>query len=112
MNIDHAVIEITRRADAERATAERIETLRHIVFRNAIRGNGLIDGLSDEPAAARLLITASNQADGFAVLAIVRKAIDRRWSNVVQAGIRYFGEHPVAQRIQELWSLTTGRGAA
>jgi hypothetical protein len=42
----------------------------------------------------------------------VRKAIDRRWSNVVQAGICYFCEHPVAQRIQELWNLTTGRGAA
>jgi hypothetical protein len=113
MNIDRAAIETARRAEAVRATAERIETLRHIMFRNATRDNSAIEGLTDETAAGRLLITASNQADGFLVLAIVREAIDRRWGNVVQAGIRYFDEHPVAQRIEELWHLTNaGRASA
>ena len=65
INIDRAAIETARRAEAVRATAERIETLRHIMFRNATRGSSAIEGLTDETAAGRLLITASNQADGF-----------------------------------------------
>lgn len=81
------------------------------MFRNAARGRGDID-IADESAAARYLICASQSADGFAVLAILQIAIDHRWSDVVQAGIRHFGEHPVAARIQELWNLTTGRTAA
>lgn len=107
-NIDWEAVEATRRSEAERRTAERIAQLRHIVFRNAAH-NRDIDDLKSEADAARLLIRASNQADGFAVLGILRVAIDRRWKEVVRAGIRHFDEHPVAARIQELWNLTADR---
>ena len=109
--VDWADIERRRRDEAARATADRIAELRHIVFRNAARGNREIEDLTNEPDAARLLIRASGSADGFAVLAILRVAIDNRWGDVVKAGIRHFGEHPVAGRTQELWNLTTGRAA-
>jgi hypothetical protein len=111
MNVDRAAVKRHEREQAARATAERIKVLRHIVFRNAARGNREIEDLTNEPDAARLLIRASVSADGFAVLGILRVAIDNRWGDVVNAGIRYFGEHPVAERIQELWNLTTGRSA-
>jgi hypothetical protein len=112
-NVDWATVEAARRNQAERRTVERIAELRHIVFRNATRGNGDVAALTNEPAAARLLTSAGNSADGFQVLAIVQVAIDNRWGDVVKAGARYFGEHPVAARIQELWNLTqaTGRTA-
>lgn len=79
------------------------------MFRTAARGNRYIEALSTEADAARLLISAGNNADGFQVLAIVRVAIDSQWGEVVKAGVRYFGEHPVAARIQELWHLATDR---
>jgi hypothetical protein len=111
-NVDRAGVERAERKRAARANEERIATLRHIVFRNA-KPNRDVAALTNEPAAARLLISAGNSADGFQVLAIVRVAIDNRWHSVVQAGVRYFGEHPVADRIQELWQLThpAGRSA-
>jgi hypothetical protein len=110
-NVDHAAVERMRQDQATRVTTERIKVLRHIVFRNAARGNREIEDITNEPEAARLLIQASVSADGFAVLGILRVAIDNRWGDVANAGIRYFGEHPVAGRIQELWNLTTGRSA-
>jgi hypothetical protein len=110
-NVDRADVERMQQEEAARRTAKRIAVLRHIVFRNAARGRRDIEDLAGEPDAARLLIRAHNVADGFAILAIVRVAIDKRWHSVVQVGIRYFGEHPVATRIQELWNLTTGRSA-
>lgn len=106
--IDWEAVEATRRSEAERRTAERIAQLRHIVFRNAAN-NRDIDDLENEADAARLLIRASSQADGFAVLGILRVAIEKRWKEVVRAGIRHFDEHPVAARIQELWNLTADR---
>lgn len=109
-NIDRAAVERADRKRVARETAERIATLHHIVFRNAV-SNRNVEALKNEPAASRLLISAGNSADGFQVLAIVRVAIDNRWHSAVQAGVRYFGEHPVADRIQELWNLTTGRSA-
>ncbi len=109
MNVDHAAVKRHEREQAARATAERTKVLRHIVFRNAARSNREIEALSTEADAARLLISAGNNADGFQVLAIVQVAVDSRWSEVVKAGVRYFGEHPVAARIQELWDLTTDR---
>lgn len=109
-NIDHAAIEAQRRHEAARATAQRIAHLRHIVFRNAAH-NRDIEDLKNEADAARLLIRASQSADGFAVLGILRVAIDQRWRDVIRAGIRYFDEHPVATHIQELWHLTTDRSA-
>ena len=111
-NVDWADVERRHRDEAARATTQRIAQLRHIVFRNAARGRRDIEDIANEPAAARYLICASQSADGFAVLAILQVAIDHRWGDVVQAGIRYFGEHPVAARIQELWNLTAGRTAA
>jgi hypothetical protein len=110
MNVDREAVEAMRLEEAARRTAERIAELRHIVFRNAARGHRDVAALTNEPAAARLLISAGNSADAFLVLAIVQVAIDRRWSQVVKAGARYFGEHPVAQRIQELWDLTRASG--
>ncbi|KWX19723.1 hypothetical protein AFM11_34335 [Mycolicibacterium wolinskyi] len=113
-NVNHAAVEAHRRDEAARATSERINVLRHIVFRNSTRGHRSVAALTSEPAAARLLVSASNSADGFLVLAIVRVAIDNRWGDVVNAGVRYFEafeEHPIAARIQELWNLTTGRSA-
>jgi hypothetical protein len=110
-NVDHAAVKAMRRNEAARTTTERIEALRHIVFHNATRGNRHIEALTNEPAAARLLILASESADGPMVLGILRVAIDNRWGDVVKAGARHFGEHPVAERIHELWSLTTGRSA-
>lgn len=113
-SIDPAAIEAMRRDEAARANAERIQDLRHIVFRNAARGRRNIEDLTNQADAASLLVAVGNQADGFAVLGILRIAIEKRWSQVVKAGIRYFGEHPVAARIQELWdlTLTTDRRAA
>lgn len=109
--VDWADVERRRRDEAARATADRIAELRHIVFSNAARGNRQIEALTTEADAARLLIAAGNSFDGFLVLAIVRVAIDNRWSDVVKAGVRYFGEHPVAARIHELWNLTADRSA-
>jgi hypothetical protein len=111
MNVDHAAVEAMRRNEAARAVAERIEVLRHIVFHNAARGNREIEDLTQEPEAARLLIRASASADGRMVLGILRVAIDNRWGDVVKAGARHFGEHPVAERIHELWTLTKDRAA-
>lgn len=110
MKIDPSVVERDRRERAARETAERIATLRHIVFRNAA-SNRNVQALTKEAATARLLTSAGNSADGFLVLGILRVAIDKRWHAVVLAGIRYFGEHPVADRLQELWDLTAGRSA-
>ncbi|MCV7087365.1 hypothetical protein [Mycolicibacter hiberniae] len=110
MNIDREAVEATRRSEAKRRTAERVAQLRHIVMRNAGH-NRDIEDLKNEADAARLLICASNNADGFAVLGILRVAIDERWRDVVQAGIRHFDEHPVAAHIQELWNLTADRPA-
>lgn len=109
-NIDLAAVELAERKRIARETAERVATLRHIVFRNAASNRNVV-ALKNESAAARLLISAGNSADGLQVLAIVQLAIDNRWHSVTQAGIRYFGEHPVADRIQELWDLTTDRSA-
>jgi hypothetical protein len=108
--IDPAAMERLEKDRVERATAERIAVLRHIVFRNAAH-NRYVATLTNESDAAQLLITASNDADSFLVLGIVRVAIDNLWSQVVRAGIRHFGEHPVSAGIQELWDLTTGRSA-
>ncbi|APE15698.1 hypothetical protein BOH72_11185 [Mycobacterium sp. WY10] len=110
-NVDWEAVEAMRQREAERRKVERIAQLRHIVFRNAARGNRSVTALTRESAAAELLIRASKSADGFLVLAIVQVAVDRRWGQVVKAGARYFGEHPVAERIQELWNLTTDRPA-
>jgi hypothetical protein len=106
MNVDPVAVERMIRDEAAQATAERIAVLRHIVFRTAARGRRDIEALTTEPEAARLLVSASDEADGFAVLGFLRVAIDNRWHQVVRAGIRHFGEHPVADRIQELWDLT------
>ncbi|WP_163713131.1 hypothetical protein [Mycobacterium timonense] len=105
-SVDPAAVEAMHRDEAARANEERIKVLRHIVFRNAARGRCDIEGLRNEADAARLLVSVGDQADGFAVLGILRVAIDNRWRQVVKAGIRYFGEHPVAARIQELWDIT------
>lgn len=110
-HVDWAEDERRRRDEAARARTERIAQLRHIVFRNAARGNRDIEALTTEADAARLLISAGTNADGFQILAIVQVAIDSRWGEVVKAGVRYFDEHPVATRIQELWHLTTDRSA-
>jgi hypothetical protein len=108
--IDWAAVERLRRDEAARARTERIAQLRHIVFRNAAGGRNL-RALTTEADAAQLLISAGNSADGFLVLAIVKVAIENRWPAVVQAGRRFFGEHPVADRLQELWDLITNRSA-
>lgn len=110
-SVDRAAQARAKKAEDARVATERTKVLRHIVFRNSARGRRDIEGLTNEVDAARLLASASDQADGFAVLGILRVAIDHRWHRVVQAGIRYFGGHPVAARIQELWNLTTGRAA-
>lgn len=110
--VDWAAVERAKQAEAARRRVERIAELRHIVFYNASRGNRDVDTLTDEPAAARLLISARNSADGRLVLAILQVAIDHRWGDVVKAAARYFGEHPVAGRIDELWQLTTTDRAA
>lgn len=109
--VDWAEVERQRQDEAVRARVKRIAELRHIVFRNANRGHRGIEALTSEPEAARLLISAGNSADGRMVLAIVQVALDNRWSDVVKAGARYFGEHPVAARIHELWNLTADRAA-
>jgi hypothetical protein len=103
--VDPATAQRIKRDRVARETAERIAVLRRIVFRNAAR-NRDVAALRSEPDAARLLASASNQADSFLVLAILHTAIDNRWNHVVRAGIRYFGDHPVAARVQELWDLT------
>ena len=108
--IDRAAVQRMQLMEAARATEERIAVLRHIAFRNATYGRD-VEALRNEAEAARLLISASNDAHSFLVLGILRVAIDNRWNQVVQAGIRHFGEHPVSDRIQELWDLTTGRSA-
>lgn len=106
-NIDHAAIEAKRRDEAAQATTERIKTLRDVAFRNASRGNREIAALTNEPAAAELLIRASENFDRRMVLEILKVAVDNQWGDVVRAGIRYFGEQPVAGHIHELWNLTT-----
>lgn len=112
MNVDRAAVERAEEARAARETAERIATLRHNIFRNAENSRN-VDALTNESAAARLLISASDQALSFLVLGILRVAIDNRWSAVVRAGIKHFDDHPTAAAIQELWDLTlaTGRSA-
>lgn len=109
-NVDWSAVERQKRAEAARAREARIVELRHNIFCDAARGNRDINALTDQPAAARLLIAAGNNADSFQVLAIVRVAIDNQWPSVVQAGVCYFGDHPVADRIQELWRLTHSTG--
>lgn len=105
-NIDWETVERAKQAEAARRTVERIAELRHIVFRNATRSHRGIEALTNEPAAARLLISASRSADSRLVLGILQVAMDNRWGDVVKAGTRYFREHPVAARIRELWDLT------
>lgn len=109
-SVNREAVRRMREIEAPRATAERIAVLRQIVFRNAAQSRDL-QALATEPEAAQLLISASNSADSFLVLGILHAAVDKRWAQVVQAGIRYFGEHPVADRLQELWDLTAGRTA-
>ncbi|CAA0136111.1 Uncharacterised protein [Mycolicibacterium vanbaalenii] len=104
--VDWAAVEARRRDEAARATVERIKTLRRSVFHNVARGRRDVAALRNEPDAAELLVAASNSAHDFMVLAILQKAIANRWDQVVRAGIGYFGDHPVADRIQELWNLT------
>ncbi|MDO3636406.1 hypothetical protein [Mycolicibacterium arseniciresistens] len=109
-NIDQEAKQRMLAIEAARATAERIAALRQNIFRNAAYTRDL-QAVETEPEAARLLISASDSADNFLVLGILRMAIDKRWNQVVQAGIRHFGEHPTSAAIQELWHLTTGRSA-
>lgn len=117
MKVDRAAVEHAERNRAARANAERIQELRGIVFRNAAHDHD-VDALTNQAAAARMLASARSTEDNFLILGIVRVAIDNRWHQVVQAGIRHFqkhrhfSDHPVSARIQELWDLTTGRGAA
>lgn len=109
--VDWAAVEAGRRDEAARATAARIKALRRIVFGNAAHGRSDVAATRTEPAAAELLVAAGKSADSRLVLAILQKAIDNRWDHVVRAGIRYFGDHPVADRIHELWNLTADRNA-
>jgi hypothetical protein len=108
--VDPAAVERLEMDRVAHANADRVRFLRHIVFHNAEYGRD-VQALTNEPEAAQLLITASIDADSFMVLGIVRVSIDNRWSEVVRAGIRHFGDHPVSARIHELWDLTTGRSA-
>jgi hypothetical protein len=102
---DPATAQRIERDRVARETAQRIAVLRRIVFRNAAHNRG-VAGLKNEHAAAELLTSASNNADSFLVLGILQMAVDHRWKEVVRAGIRHFGDHPVSARIQELWELT------
>ncbi|WP_137145087.1 hypothetical protein [Mycolicibacterium sp. CR10] len=106
--VDPAAVERIEKDRVARATAERIAILRHNVFRNAEHSRD-VDALTNESGAARLLTAAHNNANSFLVLGILRTAIDNRWHHVVQAGISHFEDHPVSDRIQELWDLTTAR---
>lgn len=103
--LDPATAARIERQRIARENAERIAVLRRIVFRNAAR-NSHLEALTNEHAAANLLSSAGDGADGFLVLAVAQVAIDNRWNSVVQAGICYFGDHPVAARLRELWNLT------
>jgi hypothetical protein len=86
-------------------STERVAHLRHTIFRNTPR-NRTVDALTNEPDAARLLISARNQAYHDLIRSILAKAIDNRWELVVRAIIKHFDDHPLAPPIQELWNLT------
>lgn len=96
MNVDSAAVERRRREAAVRARAERIETLRRVLFQDACRGQRDIESLTNEAAAARVLVSAHKSAHDRLVLAILQVAIDNRWSDVVRAGARHFAFNRMA----------------
>ena len=111
--VDWAAVEAQRRDEAARASVDRINVLRDKVFADAARyAAGLNEtALRNERSAAELLLSASQQGNSRLVLAIVYAAIDKRWEEIVRAGICHFGDQPVAHRIEELWNLTADRAA-
>jgi hypothetical protein len=109
-NVDRAALKRMQQDEEARATAERIAHLRHTIFRNT-PGDRNVDALTNEEAAARLLISARNHGYHDLIRAILAKAIDRRWPTVVRAILKHFDDNPLGPLIQELWDLTTHRTA-
>lgn len=110
MGVDRAAVERDERDRVARANAERIAHLRHSVLHNTPRLSH-VDALTNEEAAARLLMLASNQGYHDMIRAILTKAIDRQWRSVVRAIVKHFADHPIGPLIEELWNLTTNRTA-
>lgn len=109
--VDWAAVERKERAEAARATTERIEDLRRILLHNTPRHRD-VDALTNEESAAQLLISARKQGYHDMLRAILAKAIEHRWPTVVRAIVKHFDDHPIGPLIQELWDRMASRASA
>lgn len=112
-NVDPAAVEVMRRAEAARATAERVDFLYGRLFGN-VQPNRDVACLRTEDQAREMFGVALENANNLLQVEILRVAVDNRWPSIVTAFIKIWdGEHPIADTVRELWSLTlkTGRSA-
>lgn len=112
IEVDHAEVERASREQTARENAERREFLYGRLFGNVALDRD-VSCLRTESAATELLRSSvRGDFDNRRQVQILRVAVDNRWASVVHAFIKVWnGEHPIAQTVQELWSLTltTGR---
>lgn len=108
--IDPAEVARAERERVTAANAERREYLYGRLFRNVTPGRD-VARLRTKDAALEMLRRAADNADNRLQVQILRVAVDNRWESVVNRFIRIWdGEHPIAQTVAELWSLTLTAG--
>jgi hypothetical protein len=110
MNIDRTAIERAELERVKRAAAERIEFVYSRLFGN-VGTTRAVESLRTENAAQELLKSAIRNADNPLQVAILRAAIDNRWTAVVTSFTKTWHEHPISATVQELWDLSRGRTA-
>lgn len=106
-NVDWAAVQRARKAKDARAAVERREFLYGRLFGNAGAGGRDVAALRSEHEARELFSRALSNFDNRLQLQVLRVAVDNRWHAVVSAFIKVWaGEHPIADTVQELWTLT------
>lgn len=104
-------MECQERERIARANAERIAFLYSRLFGNVAPGRDVAQ-LRTESQASNMFLRA--RGENRRQVEILRVAIDNRWDSVVNAFIAVWDdEHPIADTVQELWTLivATGRSA-
>lgn len=106
-NIDWAAVERAKKAEDAHAAVERREFLYGRLFGNAGAGGQAVAALRIENEAQELFSRAIASFDNRLQIQILRVAVDNRWHSIVSAFMKkWAGEHPIADTVQELWSLT------
>jgi hypothetical protein len=109
--IDWAAVERAKKAEDARAAVERRDFLYGRLFGGGGGGRD-VAALRSEHEAQELFSRALSNFDNRLQVQVLRVAVDNRWPSVVSAFIKVWaGEHPIADTVQELWTLTTGRAA-